>query len=60
MKYEYAEQAGKVGGKVLYVNSYCKDRNGDEIARGGSVLFLDGEIVKEIPSGKEDVLVVEI
>ena len=25
MKYEYAEQAGKVGGKVLYVNSYCKD-----------------------------------
>jgi N-carbamoylputrescine amidase len=60
MKYEYAEQAGKVGGKVLYVNSYCKDRDGDEIARGGSVFFLDGEIVKEIPSGKEDVLVVEV
>jgi N-carbamoylputrescine amidase len=60
MKYEYAEQAGKVGGKVMYVNSYCKDRDGDEIARGGSVLFHDGVIVKEIPSGKEDVLVVEV
>ena len=59
MKYEYAEQAGKVGGKVLYVNSYCKDRDGDEIARGGSVFFHDGVIIKEIPSGKEDVLVVE-
>ena len=56
MKYEYAEQAGKVGGKVLYVNSYCKDRDGDEIARGGSVFFHDGVIIKEIPSGKEDVL----
>lgn len=57
---EYAEAAGKVGGKVLYINSFCKDKNGDEIARGGSVLFIDGEIQKEIPSGKEDVLVVEV
>ena len=60
MKYEYAEQAGKVGGKVLYINSFCKDKNEDDIARGGSVLFDDGEIKQEIPSGKEDVLVVEV
>lgn len=60
MKYEYAEAAGKVGGKVLYINSFCKDKDGDEIARGGSVFFIDGEIQKEIPSGKEDVLVVEV
>ena len=60
MKYEYAEQAGKVGGKVLYINSFCKDKDGDEIARGGSVLFVDGQIEKEIPSGNEDVLVVEV
>uniref|UniRef100_UPI0040562106 carbon-nitrogen hydrolase family protein n=1 Tax=Agathobacter sp. TaxID=2021311 RepID=UPI0040562106 len=60
MKYEYAEQAGKVGGKVLYINSFCKDKDEDEIARGGSVLFVDGKIDQEIPSGKEDVLVVEV
>lgn len=60
MKYEYAEQAGKVGGKELYVNSFCKDKDGDEIAKGGSVLFVDGQIVKEIPAGNEDVLVVEV
>ena len=60
IKYEYAEQAGKIGGKVLYVNSVCKDKDGDEIARGGSVLFIDGKIKKEIPSGKEDILFVEV
>ena len=60
IKYEYAEQAGKIGGSVLYVNSVCKDKAGDEIARGGSVLFIDGEIRKEIPSGKEDILFVEV
>ena len=60
MKYEYAEQAGKVGGIVLYINSFCKDKDGDEIARGGSALFVDVQIVKEIPAGNEDVLVVEV
>lgn len=60
IKYEYAEQAGKIGGSVLYVNSVCKDKDGDEIARGGSVLFIDGKIKKEIPSGKEDILFVEV
>lgn len=60
MKYEYADQAGKVGGKVLYINSFCKDKDEVEIARGGSVLFVDGKIDQEIPSGKEDVLVVEV
>ena len=60
MKYEYAEQAGKIGGKVLYINSFCKDKDGDEIARGGSVLFVDGEIDQEIPSGDEGVLLIEI
>ena len=60
IKYEYAEQAGKIGGSVLYVNSVCKDKDGNEIARGGSVLFIDGKIKKEIPSGKEDILFVEV
>lgn len=60
IKYEYARQAGKVGGKVLYVNSFCIDKEADEIAKGGSVLFSDGNIDKEILSGKEDVLVVDV
>lgn len=60
IKFEYAVQAGKIGGSVLYVNSVCKDKDGDEIARGGAVLFVDGKISKEILSGKEDILFVEV
>ena len=60
MKYEYAEQAGQIGGNVLYVNSVCKDKTNDDIARGGAALFIDGKIRQEIPSGMEDVLVVEV
>lgn len=60
MKYEYADQAGMLGGKVLYVNSFCKDKEEEEIARGGAVLFIDGKISHEAPAGKEDVLYVEV
>ena len=60
MKYEYAEQAGKISSKVLYVNSVCKDKDEEEIARGGAALFVDGKIDREIPSGKEDILFVEV
>lgn len=60
MKYEYAAQAGKIGGKVLYVNSVCKDREAEDIARGGAAMFLDGKISREIPAGKEEILLVEV
>lgn len=60
VKNEYALQAGKIRAKVLYVNSFCLDKQYDDIAKGGAVLFNSGSIVKETPSGKEDVLVVEI
>lgn len=60
IKYEYAEQAGKIGGMVLYVNSVCKDKESDDIARGGAALFIDGKISQETPSGKEDILLVEV
>ena len=59
-KYEYADQAGKLNGKILYVNSVCLDKDEEEIARGGAVLFIGGKITKEIPSGKEDILLVEV
>ena len=45
---------------MLYVNSLCLDKEGDDIAKGGAALFLDGSVIKEIPSGKEDILVVEV
>lgn len=60
MKLEYAEQAGKIGGKVLYVNSLCLDKVGEEIAKGGAVLFENGKIIREIPSGRAGVLLVDV
>ena len=59
-KSEYADQAGLIGGKVLYVNSVCLDKEADEIARGGAVLFVDGQIIDEVPAGQEDVLIIEV
>lgn len=60
IKYEYASQAQKICEKVLYVNSVCIDREDEEIARGGSAFFENGNIRQEVPSGKEAVLFVEI
>lgn len=60
IKHEYAEQAGGIGSKVLYVNSVCVDKEGEEIAKGGAALFIGGKIEAEIPSGQEGVLMVEI
>ena len=59
-KYEYASQARKFCDLVLYVNSVCRDKKGDEIARGGAAFFEQGNILQEIPSGKEAILLVEI
>lgn len=60
MKYEYAEQAQKCGSKTLYVNSHCLDKNSDNLARGGAVLFNEGKIEYELPAGEEGVLIVEV
>lgn len=60
VKYEYAEQAAKLGTTVLYVNSVCLDKDGDEIARGGAAYFQDGIIQSEVPAGKENTLLVTI
>ena len=58
-KNEYAMQAKKFNKLTLYVNSYCLDGD-DEIAKGGAAVFKNGMIINEIPSGKEDVLIVKI
>lgn len=60
VKYEYASQANKFCDTVLYVNSFCKDKEGDEFTKGGSALFRNGNISQEIPSGSEGILLVEI
>ena len=60
IKQEYATQAGKLHCEVLYVNSLCKDKLTEPLAKGGAALFRNGAIEKEIPSGKEDTLVVEV
>lgn len=60
MKYEYASQANKFCDTVLYVNSFCRDKEEDEIAKGGSALFWNGCIKQEVPAGKEDILFVEV
>ncbi|WP_459129744.1 carbon-nitrogen hydrolase family protein [Guggenheimella bovis] len=59
MKYEYLEQAKKIGERVLYVNSVCYDNDGPERAKGGACYFHAGTILSEHPSGTEGVLVVE-
>jgi len=60
IKHEYAAQAQKACNQVLYVNAYCKDKDGEEIARGGAALFENGRIVCEIPSGAENIIFIEI
>lgn len=59
-KKEYAKQAKKFNKLTFYVNSYCLDSDSNEIAKGGAAIFKDGMIINEIPSGKEDVLIVKI
>lgn len=60
IKDEYAEQAGKFCDTVLYVNSVCLDKEGEEYARGGAALFRNGAICRELPAGREGILFVEL
>lgn len=60
IKHEYAKQAGKILSPVLYVNSYCEDGKNENTAKGGAALFEHGKICKEIPSGYEDILIVDV
>ena len=60
IKYEYAEQAKQFCDMVLYVNSVCLDREGEEYAKGGAALFWNGIIHQEVPAGSEEILIVEL
>ena len=60
IKYEYLEQANRINAKVLLVNSYCKNKNDIDIARGGALYISNKKIVDEVLSGKEDILIVEV
>lgn len=61
IKYDYADQAQKISAPVLYINSYCIDKQDEyEIAKGGAALFVGGNIKAELPSGKEGILFVNL
>jgi len=60
IKYEYLEQANRINAKGLLVNSYCKNKNDIDIARGGALYISNKKIVDEVLSGKEDILIVEV
>ena len=60
IKYEYAEQANKVASIVLLVNSFCLDKENDDLAKGGCCYFKDGIIKDELPSGLEGIKIIEI
>lgn len=59
-KFEYAKQAAKLKAPVLYVNSVCYDFDEPYISKGGACHFCGGEIIKEVPSGAEAVLAIDI
>ena len=59
-KFEYAKQAAKLKASVLYVNSVCYDFDEPYISKGGACHFCDGKIIKEVPSGAEAVLEIDI
>ena len=59
IKYEYAGRVQALYRDVLFVNSY-KLNGSEEEAKGGCCQFNNDEIIKESPSGKEDVLLVII
>lgn len=53
-------QAEKLKSPVLYVNSVCYDFDEPYISKGGACYFDGGKIIKEVPSGAEAVLKIEI
>ena len=60
IKFDYAAQAGKIGSRVLLVNSYCLTEKDYETAKGGAVYFQDGEIRSELEAAEPGVMVVEV
>jgi len=59
-KYDYAMQAKLLNVLVAYVNSFCLDSGEDDIAKGGAALFINGNIIEEIPSSKEGFLTIKL
>lgn len=56
----YAEQAARLGSRVLYVNSVRKSSNNPNLAKGRAAFFQDSKIIQELPAGDEGVLTVEL
>lgn len=60
-KFAYRDQAALMSRPTFLVNCYCLDKEDiSYYSKGGACYFNQGEIVKEIPSGEEDILLLEI
>lgn len=54
---EYTMQAGKIGSKVLLINSISTNQN---IAHGGAFYFDNGVLLDQIPLGTQGILIVDV
>lgn len=54
---EYADQVSSISCPILMINSYSVDENE---AKGGCCVFNQGKIVKELPIGKNGLLIIHL
>ena len=60
-KFAYRDQAALMSRPTFLVNCYCLDKEDiSYYSKGGACYFDQGEIVKEISSGEEGILLLEI
>lgn len=60
-KLPYSQQAALLSRPTFLVNCYCLDKEDiSYYSKGGACYFDDGKIIKEIPSGEEGILLLDI
>ena len=60
-KLAYCDQAALLSRPVFLVNSYCIDKEDiSYYSKGGACYFDQGKIIKEIPSGQEGILLLDL
>ena len=60
-KFAYRDQAALLSRPTFLVNSYCIDKEDiSYYSKGGACYFDGGEIIKEIPSGEEGILLLDL
>ena len=60
-KYAYRDQAALLSRPTFLVNCYCRDKEDiSYYSKGGACFFDHGEIIKDIPSGEDNVLLLSL